>query len=236
MATKEKKKKQHLESIKQRNLYASQRAETGVKCCCVMRWGFTSAVWRSDRSSFNRFMSSFRMCLGDCPTSCLTYGTHVQNLLGEIQPQPSRRDGRAERTCTARFQSLSSHRMIGSRIEPQRTEAGASFRRLAMLVVWSGMKAIKSSEDFLFSEWKADRMGSWQMGKKKKISSPLTDLRSCVVYCGKSDESNWPGTSLQTSSVSFILWNIWTSPSKNHFMVELVESDSRGSRVSTAET
>lgn len=37
------------------------------------RLQFTSAVIRSDRSSFKRFMSSFLMCLGDCPTSCLTY-------------------------------------------------------------------------------------------------------------------------------------------------------------------
>lgn len=34
---------------------------------------FTSAVLRSDRSSFKRFMSSFLMCLGDCPISSLTY-------------------------------------------------------------------------------------------------------------------------------------------------------------------
>lgn len=89
------------------------------------------------------------MCLGDCPTSCLTYGAYVRNLVGEIQPQPTTRDGQAERTCTARFQSLSSHRMIGSMIKSQRTEADASFKRLALLVVWSGMKAIKSSDDFL---------------------------------------------------------------------------------------
>lgn len=36
------------------------------------RWRFTSAVLMSDRSSFKRFMSSFLICLGDCPTSCLT--------------------------------------------------------------------------------------------------------------------------------------------------------------------
>lgn len=38
------------------------------------RCQFTSAVLRSDRSSFKRFKSSFLMCLGDCPTSSLTYG------------------------------------------------------------------------------------------------------------------------------------------------------------------
>lgn len=35
----------------------------------------------------------------------------------------------------------------------------------------------------------------------KKISSPLIDLRSHVVYCGKSDESNCLGISLQTCEV-----------------------------------
>lgn len=42
------------------------------------RWWFTSAVLRSDRSSFKRFMSSFFMCLGDSPTSCLTYGVRAK--------------------------------------------------------------------------------------------------------------------------------------------------------------
>lgn len=47
------------------------------KCVFVFIRGhdsrFTSAVLRSSRSSFKRFMSSFLMCLGDCSTSSWTY-------------------------------------------------------------------------------------------------------------------------------------------------------------------
>lgn len=45
---------------------------------------FTSAVLRSDRSSLMRFMSSFLMCLGDCPTSCLAYSVCVQKLVDAV--------------------------------------------------------------------------------------------------------------------------------------------------------